>query len=81
MTYGVYRVVGRREYRGHKPGTVFHARLDRNAERRAIQRRDIQLIGHITPEVPAAHTFPDGWLPAEHTHRGARRRLTRSGRE
>jgi hypothetical protein len=79
VTFGVYKVVGNREYRGHKPGTVFHARLDRNAERRAILRRDIQLIGHITPQVPSSRTFPEGWLPDQpvHTNRGAARRLSR----
>lgn len=79
MTYGVYRVIGRREYRGHKTGSTFHARLDRNAEQRAIQRRDIELVGHVTPEVPPDHTFPEGWLPSPitQTNRGAERRLTR----
>jgi hypothetical protein len=75
----VYRVVGSREYRGHKPGSVFHATLDPDAEQRAIKRRDIRLIGRITPEVPSAHTFPKGWLPDSqaHTNRGAARRLSR----
>jgi hypothetical protein len=26
--YGVYEVTGKREYRGHNPGTVFEAFLD-----------------------------------------------------
>lgn len=67
MTYGVYEVTGQREYRGHKTGSTFMARLDRNAERRAIQRRDIVLLRHENPEVPPAHTFPDGWLPSPTT--------------
>jgi hypothetical protein len=59
---GEYRVVGKREYRGHSPGSVFEARLDRGAEARAIARGDIKLLRVITPEVqPGSWTLPDGW--------------------
>lgn len=63
MDFGLYEVVGKREYRGHKPGDRFEARLDRNAERRAIVRGDILLIRRIIPSIEGcAYTFPDGWL-------------------
>ena len=62
-TYGEYQVIGRRRYRGHEPGTTFEAKLDKNAEARAIARGDIQLLRVIVPTVPAEHTFPEGWLP------------------
>lgn len=64
MTHGEYLVIGRRAYRGHQPGTTFEARLDRNAEARAIQRGDIQLLRLIAPALqPGSWTFPEGWLP------------------
>lgn len=63
MKTGEYEVTGKREYRGHKPGQTFEARLDRGAEHRAIQRGDIRLVRIITPEVqPDSYTLPDGWL-------------------
>lgn len=64
MTYGVYRVTGRREYRGHAPGTLFEALLDPAVEQRAVARGDIQLLRRVTPDLqPGSFTFPDGWLP------------------
>lgn len=64
MTHGEYFVTGNRRYRGHQPGSTFEARLDRNAEARAIRRGDIQLLRHIHPTVqPGTYTFPQGWLP------------------
>ncbi len=61
---GEYEVVGRREYRGHKPGVIFEARIDRNAEGRAIRRGDIRLLRVIKPRIPAGSwVMPDGWLP------------------
>jgi hypothetical protein len=59
----VYKVVGSRVYRGHRPGDLFEARLDSRAEARAIGRGDIKLIERITPAVqPGSYTFPAGWL-------------------
>jgi hypothetical protein len=58
--YGEYLVTGRREYRGHKPGCTFTARLDRRAEQRAMGRGDIRLIQRVEPR-PGPHTFPTGW--------------------
>jgi hypothetical protein len=60
--YGEYEVTGRREYRGHAPGSVFAAQIDRAAEQRAIQRGDIRLIRRVTPAVPPGAVLPDGWL-------------------
>ncbi len=75
---GRYRVVGRREYRGHKTGTVFDARLETNAAGRAIRRGDIVLLEQTEPGLPPDHAFPDGWLTATQANqRGAERLLTR----
>lgn len=64
--YGVYLVTGRRHYRGHEPGTVFEAQLDRAAEWRALERGDIRLIRRVTPAVqPGSYTFPAGWPDGE----------------
>lgn len=59
---GEYEVVGRREYRGHRPGDIFEARLDRAAEARAITRGDIRLVRVVTPEIQSgSFELPDGW--------------------
>lgn len=66
MTYGEYRVTGRREYRGHKPGAKFEAALDRNAEQRAIDRGDIRLLRRFVPDLePGSYTLPDPWPPGD----------------
>jgi hypothetical protein len=63
-THGQYKVVGKREYRGHQPGTTFDAVLDRNAERRAIVRGDIRLLDRYVPSLaPGSWTFPQDWDP------------------
>ena len=63
MRMGDYEVVGSREYRGHPPGEVFEARLDRNAVARAIARGDIRVLRIVVPEVqPGSWVLPDGWL-------------------
>jgi hypothetical protein len=63
MTIGEYLVTGKRNYRGHEPGTIFEARLNPNAEARAINRGDIRLLRQIEPTIqPGSYTFPDGWL-------------------
>ena len=61
--FGEYEVLGTREYRGHKPGETFEARLDKLAEERAIARGSIRRLRWIQPRVePGTFTFPDGWL-------------------
>jgi hypothetical protein len=60
--YGVYRVTGKRQYRGHEPGTVFEAILDPSAEQRALGRGDIQLIRRIQPSLaPGSYRLPPDW--------------------
>lgn len=64
MTFGEYEVIGRREYRGHAPGTVFEASLDPAVEQRAIARSAIRLIRRVTPSVVPAHFKPPAnWPP------------------
>ena len=63
MTYGLYEVTGRRQYRGHEPGTVFEAAIAPSVEARALQRGDIKLLRRITPTLaPGSFTFRD-WPP------------------
>lgn len=63
-TVGVYKVVGRRAYRGHEHGTVFQARIDRAAEQRAIQRGDILLLDRLEPDLqPGSWKLPRDWPP------------------
>lgn len=63
MSYGEYLVTGRRQYRGHDPGTTFEAILDAGAEARAIARGDITLLRRVTPSlVPGSYRFAPGWL-------------------
>lgn len=60
---GVYQVTGRLNFRGHVPGTIFEARLDPKAERRALLRGDIRRLAHFTPTIqPGSYTLPRGWL-------------------
>lgn len=56
---GRYQVIGQRAYRGHEPGTVFEARLDVSAERRAIYRGAIRLLDRLVPDlVPGSYRLP-----------------------
>lgn len=58
---GRYRVVGRRRYRGHQPGSEFEVRLDPRAEARAIRRGDIAVLERIVPSVqPGSYRIPKG---------------------
>jgi len=60
--FGVYRVIGRRKYRGHEPGTVFEAYLDPAVEQRAIARNAIELLRRESPTVePAKYEPPAEW--------------------
>ena len=60
---GEYEVTGRREYRGHPPGEIFEARIDRAAESRAVARGDIRLLRIVEPQIQSgSHRLPDGWL-------------------
>jgi len=65
IVHGLYRVSGKREYRGNRPGEQFVARIDANAERRAIDRGDIVLLERVIPALqPGSYRLPQGW-PAE----------------
>ncbi len=57
---GRYRVIGQNEYREHRPGDLFEAKLERRAEARAIGRGDIELVERITFTVkPGSYRLPD----------------------
>jgi hypothetical protein len=58
---GVYRVLGKRDFRGHTPGTEFPALLPPQQERRAVMRGSIEKIGTVVP-APGPFAFPEGWL-------------------
>lgn len=65
-SHGLYRVTGKRRYRGHEPGTEFQARLERNAEQRAIARGDITLLDRLTPALePGSWQLPISWHSTE----------------
>jgi hypothetical protein len=73
----LYRVLGRRDYRGHEPGTEFPALLQPRAEYRAIERGSIERVGvvelkpehYIRPDAPLAdYVVPcgsDDWVDYE----------------
>lgn len=67
MIFGVYQVTGRRQYRGHEPGSTFKASLAPSVEQRAIDRGDIKLLRRITPTlVPGSYTLRR-WPPPDET--------------
>jgi hypothetical protein len=54
-----YEVIGRTEYRGHKPGAIFPAQLEPRAEARAIARHSIRRIDNATISLAeTTHTDP-----------------------
>lgn len=58
----MYQVIGPRAYRGHEPGTVFEARLDRPSESRAINRGSIRLLELVEADLlPGSYRLPLGW--------------------
>lgn len=66
IEFGVYLVTGKREYRGHVPGSVFEAILDRAAEQRAIARGDIRRLRTVIPSLaPGSWRLPPGWPEPE----------------
>lgn len=57
-----YLVSGRRAYRWHKPGAVFEARLDPDAEKRAIERGAIRVLDVINANIKQEdYTLPNDW--------------------
>lgn len=62
--YGVYLVTGKRQYRGHDPGTRFEAAIDAAVEARAITRGDIQLLERVIPSIDGRDlAFGSDWPP------------------
>ena len=55
-----YLVTGPRKYRWHAPGSTFEARLDPDAERRAIERGSIRVLEEIEVEV-GNYELPEDW--------------------
>ena len=60
MTHKRYLVTGKRQYRWHAPGTVFEAKLDPDAERRAIERGSIRVLEEIDIQVKN-YRLPEDW--------------------
>ena len=58
---GVYKVTGRRIYRGHAPGETFEARIPASVEKRAVDRGDIVVLDRVNPDLPAEWELPKGW--------------------
>jgi hypothetical protein len=57
-----YLVTGRRNYRWHAPGTVFDAVLERDAERRAIERGSIRVLELVEPGLEnGSYELPKDW--------------------
>lgn len=60
--HGEYLVTGKREYRGHAPGTTFEALLAAGPEGRAIARGDIRLLRRVRPAlVPDSYRIHPSW--------------------
>jgi len=55
-----YLVTGKRKYRWHEPGTSFEARLDPDAERRAIERGSIRVL-EVVDDTIGSYGLPDDW--------------------
>ena len=70
---GIFRVIGRHNYRGHRPGETFDATLDPAAVERAVAIGALEVIdGRRTELRPGSWTLPDGWqTPATRAPDGA----------
>lgn len=70
--FTTYRVVGLRRYREHEPGTVFSAVIDEGAERRAVERGCLEVLGREIPDLEAGtFSLPYGWAgppPGDDAH-------------
>jgi hypothetical protein len=63
VIHGLWRVSGRRAYRGHEPGSEpFEASLNESVAARAINRGDIELLEEFLPALPAEFCLPEGWI-------------------
>lgn len=63
-TFGEWRVIGKRAYRGVQPGESFDARLANTVAARAIARGDIELVEEFVPAPPDNYWLPEGWAHA-----------------
>lgn len=77
---------GKRRYRDHDPGDTFVARLDPDAERRAVERGSIRVLEVVSPELEnGSYVLPPDWsllgsyaLPKDWPHEAADARTTRA---
>jgi lipoate-protein ligase B len=61
VKYLLLEVVGKREYRGHKPGDQFVTKLD-PALQRAIERPNVVVIAEVEPELSEGqYGLPEDW--------------------
>ncbi len=64
MEFARYKVMGRRQYRGHQPGEVFEGRFDAAIER-AIHRGNIVVLEAFDPDLEeGSFTLPEDWPPS-----------------
>jgi hypothetical protein len=57
-----YLVTGKRRYRDHEPGCTFEAKLDPDAERRAIERGSIRVLTVVSPDLEnGSYVLPEDW--------------------
>lgn len=58
----LYRVLGALPYRECKPGDIFEASLPIDAELRALQRGNIEILDSSETRLrPGSYVLPDGW--------------------
>ncbi len=62
MTHKLYLVTGKRKYRWHDPGSTFEAKLDPEAERRAVERGSIKVLAVIQSDLAdGSYELPKDW--------------------
>lgn len=62
MIHGLWKVTGKRAYRGHPTGTEFEATLAGPVAARAIMRGSVSLLEQFEPGLPDQWALPEGWL-------------------
>lgn len=62
MIHGLWKVTGKRIYRGHDPGSEFEASIEAGAAGRAVRRGDIALLEQFVPALPPDYQLPEGWI-------------------
>ena len=70
MKHYLFEVVGKREYRGHRPGEQFITRMDPALER-ALERPNVVIVAVIDPKIQEGqYGLPQDWptiAPADAT--------------